>query len=411
MSLYTNNISRKRSIPILFCYIPAVFTFLQNMHFLNFSSLTLVTATFVIVLFLISSRSIKLYFDSTIDYLILLLSAFILLSVTVSSSFQASIEFVSIFFIGILMYYLLSCNSTWIQNFYKALFFLALINLIITILSFIDFQLFKSIFYRFLTGKAIEFTDSYYSKFGFHAGIMGQTGTNSVVLSMGFPYLVGCISRNEKKIPYIALFVMFLFGIVITGKRGAFIYVLITSFIIYAIKQSKEPSSLFKKIFAMIFLLLLLYFAYCFIEPFTILIDRLIPNSDSVTDLSAHRFDLYSEAISVFKSNPIIGIGIGAYPVISVYSNNVHNDFLEMFAEMGIFGGLTYLILCLILLANSIKLCAASNKMTESMYLIMFLSLTSMTGIVIYNYGFMLIFFVCVAAIRSEIKDRSNKNE
>ncbi len=400
---FHNNECDKRAISNFVCYIPIIFTFLQNMHFFGFSLLTVVTIAIVLILSITNFRNTKLLLRTSIDTIIILLSVVILFSIIFSKGIQSSIEFTFIYLIGILLYYLLLNNDSWIPKFFKGLFIFALFNLVITLISFIDFQLFKSIFYRFLTNKAMIFTDSYYSKFGFHAGIMGQTGTNAIALSMGLPYLVGCISRNNKKVSYILLYILFLFGIVITGKRGAFIYALFATFFVYAIKQKKKPSSFLRIVFVIVFFMILLYFAYHYIEPVTILIDRLIPDSDSVTDLSVHRFDLYNEAISVFKQNFIVGIGIGAYPNVSAYSNNVHNDYLEAFAELGLVGGITVLLLYILPLVNSIKLDNTTDEVTESLYLITFFSLTSLTSIVFYNYGFMLILFVCIAAIQSKL--------
>ena len=66
-----------------------------------------------------------------------------------------------------------------------------------------------------------------------------------------------------------------------------------------------------------------------------------------------YRLELWSSAIEIIKDNPFIGVGIGNYKVNSLeYVKSMlkdytipfhtHNDFLQIFSETGILGGLFY---------------------------------------------------------------------
>lgn len=79
---------------------------------------------------------------------------------------------------------------------------------------------------------------------------------------------------------------------------------------------------------------------------------------------SSQRFFLWENAFDYIKSNPFIGCGIGNWKVESAaywgsYGNkylvpfHAHNDFIEFTTELGVIGGLTYLLLfTLILFSN-----------------------------------------------------------
>ena len=76
-------------------------------------------------------------------------------------------------------------------------------------------------------------------------------------------------------------------------------------------------------------------------------------------DCLNERLGYYSDAVKSIKQYPILGIGIGNWKIKSIqYAGNsvvgytvpyhVHNDFLQIFAEIRIIGGLTYLLIYLI---------------------------------------------------------------
>lgn len=82
---------------------------------------------------------------------------------------------------------------------------------------------------------------------------------------------------------------------------------------------------------------------------------RLNTEDDSINE----RLGYYSDAVKSIMQYPIIGIGVGNWKIKSIqYAGDsvvgytvpyhVHNDFLQIFAEIGIIGGLTYLMIYLI---------------------------------------------------------------
>jgi O-antigen ligase len=80
----------------------------------------------------------------------------------------------------------------------------------------------------------------------------------------------------------------------------------------------------------------------------------LTSEDDSINE----RLGYYSDAVQSIMNNPIIGVGIGNWKIKSIdYAGqsvsgytvpyHVHNDFLQITAEIGIVGGLIYLMIYL----------------------------------------------------------------
>ena len=78
------------------------------------------------------------------------------------------------------------------------------------------------------------------------------------------------------------------------------------------------------------------------------------------------RLGYYSDATKSIMQYPVFGIGIGKWKIKSIeYSRNsivgytvpyhVHNDFLQITAEIGIIGGLLYLMIYLIPIFHTVK--------------------------------------------------------
>ncbi|WP_036153543.1 O-antigen ligase family protein [Maribacter forsetii] len=64
---------------------------------------------------------------------------------------------------------------------------------------------------------------------------------------------------------------------------------------------------------------------------------------------------LIEEGIEVFKQYPILGVGLGQFPLYSKYGLFTHNSYTEILAEQGIIGGMLLIMLFLIPLFKSYK--------------------------------------------------------
>jgi O-antigen ligase len=88
----------------------------------------------------------------------------------------------------------------------------------------------------------------------------------------------------------------------------------------------------------------------------------LTSEDDSINE----RLGYYSDAVQSIMNNPIIGVGVGNWKIKSIdYAGqsvsgytvpyHVHNDFLQITAEIGIVGGLIYLMIYLLPIYSIIR--------------------------------------------------------
>lgn len=76
------------------------------------------------------------------------------------------------------------------------------------------------------------------------------------------------------------------------------------------------------------------------------LYDRLTQN-ESIADAFQNepRLILYSTAWKIFLNHPIFGVGLGQFPLYNPSRLMTHTDFLDIFVQLGILAGTTYLII------------------------------------------------------------------
>lgn len=168
---------------------------------------------------------------------------------------------------------------------------------------------------------------------------------------------------KEKKIYIKFIFIILLFSIFliisILGTRGAYIgaIICVISYLAYLLKTNFK--TIFKiKQFAIVCLTLILVLLVNvnLTQGGSDAISRASTISLNTQDGSINsRLRYYKQGINHFIENPIIGVGIGNWKFISIdYDKNnidgyivpfhAHNDFIQLLAELGLFG-LTFYIL------------------------------------------------------------------
>ena len=168
---------------------------------------------------------------------------------------------------------------------------------------------------------------------------------------------------KEKKIYIKFIFIILLFSIFliisILGTRGAYIgaIICVTSYLAYLLKTNFKI--IFKiKQFAIVCLTLILVLLanVNLTQGGSDAISRASTISLNTQDGSVNsRLRYYKQGINHFIENPIIGVGIGNWKLISIdYDKNnidgyivpfhAHNDFIQLLAELGLLG-LTFYIL------------------------------------------------------------------
>lgn len=117
----------------------------------------------------------------------------------------------------------------------------------------------------------------------------------------------------------------------------------------------------------------------------------------------SYRLPLYHSAISMFRDYPLTGVGIGMfekvlhmpkyelpkdYPVSKELNLHAHNTYLEVAAEMGIIGIVTFLLIFIVFFIKSIRLIALPKGFDSENEQAIFLGLVgTILAILIFAFG------------------------
>ena len=185
--------------------------------------------------------------------------------------------------------------------------------------------------------------------------------SNSILVKIPLALFIFIKTKN-RLIKYLlgALIAISVFDILIIGSRSAIIgiYALLIFLIIFLLFLKKlklfsvNRKNLLKPIVIILSVFILQNYLYINSKENLQAVNRSIELNDSSSNT---RLMLWKSSIEMIKDFPLLGIGIGNWKVVSIkyVKNNMqlynvpkhtHNDFIQMFSETGIIGGLFYLL-------------------------------------------------------------------
>lgn len=176
----------------------------------------------------------------------------------------------------------------------------------------------------------------------FFPGFTSQVGYTSFYLSIVFG-AVFCFRNIIFKKLTVPLFICLLFALILTGKRGPFLFLFLTLIIVYFLENPENNR--FVKVayilFIALFLYILLFFLlqYADIESLSRIYSAFydLIKTGTIEDLG--RQQLREHAWNVFEENPLVGIGWGNFIKSGTTRNTyVHNIYLQLLCECGILG-------------------------------------------------------------------------
>lgn len=148
--------------------------------------------------------------------------------------------------------------------------------------------------------------------------------------------------KKYKKNVYVCGFVLLLINVILTYTRIAWIAVAVQLTISLFLFKSK-------RVWSMCLLLI----------PICIILSGQIMNRLFIDSSVEGRSQLVLFGLNIFKTYPLFGSGLGTYLILSTpYFGEelaTHCDYIRMFAETGIIGGISYLILLYSIVAFTMK--------------------------------------------------------
>lgn len=173
-------------------------------------------------------------------------------------------------------------------------------------------------------------------------------------------YLLFKTKRKLFKYLLSALLAISIFDILIIGSRSAIysIYLLLITLIIFFIFYKKfsflglKRKLILKPIFIIFSVFILQNILYTNSTSNLQAVDRSLQLDDYSTN---YRIKLWKSSLDMLMDNPVLGVGIGNWKIMSIKYNkqnisqyevpkHAHNDFFHIMAEIGILGGLFYVL-------------------------------------------------------------------
>lgn len=298
----------------------------------------------LLTLFLFSKGFPKKIFKIFIVWIILIFYLFI--SSYFSIDPERSIAFTIYFLLFFIIMFLLSIDGRWTQFFIKFSFLFSLILLIFTIFSIVNTTAYISMITKFFSGDKLNVIINL-TKSGQYPGFTKQTGYNAFFLSVGMGIIISRVMSGKQTKINLVLIIVFILTIFATGKRSFLLSNFIAIVFLLFLGGDKKISKLKS------FILLIITTLASYLLSVSILGQLRIFEKFSKSDISSGRFDLYKTALDYFWSNPLRGTGINTY---TIYENmEVHNIYLQLFVEIGLLGGVLFLVTFILMFIKSVK--------------------------------------------------------
>ena len=238
--------------------------------------------------------------------------------------------------------------------------------------SFVCFSLFLSAiyFYQFISSysEIMSLKGEWERNHAFDAlaATMGHKNLLSSIQFLMLPFLICTITTCKKtwKVLGLIAIVLIAFTFLQTQTRAVFvaIFIFITTFLMIN-KRNIQLKHIILLFSSLIFVSIIGYS----ILQYSNRLERFKAEfSEILTDASIQsRYKLYKSTLQLMAEHPVLGVGPGNWKVEvwqyglyfeswgKSFAQRPHNDFLWVFAEGGIFAGLSYILIFLILLRDS----------------------------------------------------------
>lgn len=245
-------------------------------------------------------------------------------------------------FVGLITLFFLQFNDDWVKVPCKIINFFTFEHVIGTYFCYFFPSLYRNLILPVFSNN-IGYSDLINQvNHNMIAGFATNYGSNATYLTIGFLVLFGMYIQKDKKQAKDKLTIAIVYlAMIITGKRGTLIFGTLSAIAIYFIANKEKISKkVFKGLSLCFILIVLLIFLSSVIPNISMVYNRIFNSNDILNG----RENLYGLAWTIFKENPILGIGWGNFKYY--YSNfyntaeqlNAHNIYLQLLCELGIIG-------------------------------------------------------------------------
>ena len=290
---------------------------------------------------------------------------------------------------------------------------------IVTAIGILIQIMLPSFYYAYISGIFTNYGDiiSEWAESGYgFAGFNYQLShtANSLIITEGIClyFFLDMFPRcSNKKWMFYSVTALIILCVFLTGKRLFSLLSIGLPLIIYIV--SKRHKGVFLALFLGLFVT---FSASYFIENASLfensrLLHRFAQTVSDARDgenWSSDRDILANIAVELFKSNPLSGIGVGQYHVLSGEDTDVHNSYLQVLCEQGIFGFVLFIIplmFCLIRTISYMRYRKYSESTLRylkfSLFVQLYFVMYAFTGNVVVDPGNFCMYFMAIAVFVS----------
>jgi len=318
--------------------------------------------------------------------LILYLIFFIFSIVSIFYSLNQSVAIIAVSKIGIILCSLFLLSQTKLDEQKFLLFVSSLFSVFLLI------EISSSLYPYFEIIKVTEYKFSMAQTY--LKGFAGNKNITSASIAFKIPFAYLLFNKSKNLIIKITLLLLIAFGyfnLIVLSSRAilvsyTIVLLFLTSTLLIVYSNKSRFIDIIKQVSVFIFPIIIAFIFFKANNADQNLNVTSRVSSINTSDVSATtRLRYYNKGLEYFIENPLVGAGIGNFQLISIKldSDNIesyivpyvaHNDFVEVFTELGLFGGLAYLLFVLSIAIYLIRLFFKLNDEVERVQII-FLSM------------------------------------
>ncbi|BFK82359.1 hypothetical protein I3900191A7_25040 [Clostridium baratii] len=379
-------------------------------------------------------------YNIQVPFIILL--TLLLLLTTIKPKFKININFNEILFLNLGIVFFISAILSSAMNDaikYSIGFFCLIINMIIFsrkneinyqkiekyILFFSSIHVFATIIYQiypdiirkllplFLRGSDLTRNMFEFNNNKINCGITPIQSLNAFYISCFIMIIfVNLIKNKNKKVLNICFLIIGYIALFLASKRGVLLANIVSSFYTFSYDKYKNKKlSILTILKSSLIIIIISFIGYVFISKY-------IPSALNIfnrfnqSDMTTGRSNIYKIVLSKFFNTNII-LGAGLFSSRSILEVNigvvsdVHNIYIQLLVEMGIYGLISFLITIIIIYSKfiKVKINKYNNKLLDyALYFITLFILYGLTGNDLFDLTMSSIYFFMIAIVFSIIR-------
>lgn len=262
---------------------------------------------------------------------------------------------------------------------------------------------------NFLAGKeAFPYSGGRYVATGFNANDL------AILLAMGLPIAWYLLQNPLFKSRWKNLFAVnlifipsVLFAIFLTGSRAGFLTILVAVlYIFFSIGQIKW----WKKAIALCIVLISFLIVFHYVPQSTI--QRLSTTFSSIEtgDLGG-RGAIYRDALKIIDSDPILGVGSGAFVTASTVKTFAHNTIISVLTETGAIGLFLFIVILSVAFYEATEMPFAQSRFWIAMLLLWALGSSSVSWEFRKPTWFLLTMLIITAVVTRQERSKAPQKE